>query len=127
MARFLIKGMQVKKQDLTITVNHADLEQGMGGKATFDDLIKSGKEKFDGNRQPPRMTGLWLMSRVIQTEADARLWLDAHKKGPDNSGPFLWGWQSALSDQAGTQFACRQSPITSPPGCMSTTVPTRVA
>lgn len=47
-----IKGVQAKKPDLTITVNRADLEQVMGGKATFDDLIKSGKAKFDGNRQP---------------------------------------------------------------------------
>jgi hypothetical protein len=37
---------------LTITVNRSDLETVMGGKATFDDLLKAGKAKFDGNRKP---------------------------------------------------------------------------
>ena len=47
-----IKGQQAKKPDLTITVNRSDLESVMGGKATFDDLIKAGKAKFDGDRKP---------------------------------------------------------------------------
>ena len=47
-----IKDQQAKNADLTITVNRADLETVMGGTATFDDLLKAGKAKFDGNRQP---------------------------------------------------------------------------
>jgi alkyl sulfatase BDS1-like metallo-beta-lactamase superfamily hydrolase len=47
-----IKGQQAKNPDLTITVDRTDLESVMGGKATFDDLLKSGKAKFDGDRKP---------------------------------------------------------------------------
>ena len=45
-----VKGFQAKNPDLTVTVNRADLNQVMMGVATFDDLIKAGKAKFDGNR-----------------------------------------------------------------------------
>jgi len=45
-----IKGFQAPKPDLTVTVNRADLNQVMMGAASFDDLIKTGKAKFDGNR-----------------------------------------------------------------------------
>ena len=45
-----IKGFQSPKPDLTVTVNRADLNQVMMGAASFDDLIKAGKAKFDGNR-----------------------------------------------------------------------------
>jgi alkyl sulfatase BDS1-like metallo-beta-lactamase superfamily hydrolase len=45
-----IKGFQVKNPDLTVTVNRADLNQVMMGLASFDDLIKAGKAKFEGNR-----------------------------------------------------------------------------
>ena len=45
-----IKGFQVPKPDLTITVNRADLNGVMMGQASFDDLIKDGKAKFDGDR-----------------------------------------------------------------------------
>jgi alkyl sulfatase BDS1-like metallo-beta-lactamase superfamily hydrolase len=45
-----IKGFQVPKPDLTVTVNRADLNRVMMGAASFDDLIKEGKAKFDGNR-----------------------------------------------------------------------------
>lgn len=45
-----IKGFQVKDADLTITVDRADLNQVMMGQASFDDLIKAGKAKFDGDR-----------------------------------------------------------------------------
>lgn len=47
-----IKGQQAENPDLTITVNRTDLETVMGGKATFDDLIKAGKAKLDGDRKP---------------------------------------------------------------------------
>jgi alkyl sulfatase BDS1-like metallo-beta-lactamase superfamily hydrolase len=45
-----LKGFQAPKPDLTVTVNRADLNLVMMGAASFDDLIKSGKAKFDGNR-----------------------------------------------------------------------------
>ena len=35
---------------MTVTVNRADLNQVMMGQASFDDLISSGKARFDGNR-----------------------------------------------------------------------------
>ena len=47
-----IKGEQAKKPDLTITLNRADLNQVMMGASTFDDLIKAGKAKFEGDRKP---------------------------------------------------------------------------
>ena len=47
-----IKGQQAKNPNLTITINRADLETVMGGKATFDELIAAGKAKFDGDRKP---------------------------------------------------------------------------
>ena len=47
-----IKGVQSRNPDLTITVNRADLNQVMMGASSFDDLIKAGKAKFDGDRKP---------------------------------------------------------------------------
>jgi alkyl sulfatase BDS1-like metallo-beta-lactamase superfamily hydrolase len=47
-----IKGQLAKNPDFTITINRSDLETVMGGKATFDDLIKTGKAKFEGDRKP---------------------------------------------------------------------------
>lgn len=47
-----IKGVQVENPDLTITINRADLNLVMTGVASFDDLIKDGKAKFDGDRKP---------------------------------------------------------------------------
>jgi alkyl sulfatase BDS1-like metallo-beta-lactamase superfamily hydrolase len=46
-----IRGRQAKNPDLTITVNRTELERVMGGTATFDDLLKEGKAKFDGDRK----------------------------------------------------------------------------
>ena len=45
-----IKGFQVPKPDLTVTVDRAQLNRVMMGQASFDDLINEGKAKFDGNR-----------------------------------------------------------------------------
>ncbi|MCU0921983.1 MAG: MBL fold metallo-hydrolase [Burkholderiaceae bacterium] len=45
-----IKGFQAKNPDLTITVNRADLNLVMMGRASFDDLIAQGKAKFVGDR-----------------------------------------------------------------------------
>ena len=47
-----IKGVQANNPDLTITVNRTDLDSVMMGASTFDDLIKGGKAKFDGDRKP---------------------------------------------------------------------------
>ena len=47
-----IKGEQAKSPNLTVTINRVDLEQVMGGKATFDQLIAAGKAKFEGDRTP---------------------------------------------------------------------------
>lgn len=43
-----IKGHTVDKPDLTITINRSDLEEIMIGKITFDDQIKAGKAKLQG-------------------------------------------------------------------------------
>jgi alkyl sulfatase BDS1-like metallo-beta-lactamase superfamily hydrolase len=45
-----VKGFQASKPDLTVTVNRTDLNRVMMGQASFDDLIKEGKAKFDGDR-----------------------------------------------------------------------------
>ena len=45
-----IKGFPAKNPDLTVTVNRADLNQVMMGQASFDDLIASGKARFEGDR-----------------------------------------------------------------------------
>ena len=47
-----IKGQQAKNADLTITLNRADLNLVMMGVSSFDDLIKAGKAKFEGDRRP---------------------------------------------------------------------------
>jgi alkyl sulfatase BDS1-like metallo-beta-lactamase superfamily hydrolase len=47
-----IKGQQAQKPDLTITINRADLNMVMMGINSFDDLIKAGRAKFDGDRKP---------------------------------------------------------------------------
>jgi alkyl sulfatase BDS1-like metallo-beta-lactamase superfamily hydrolase len=45
-----IKGFQAPKPDLTVTVDRAQLNRVMMGQASFDDLIKEGMAKFDGDR-----------------------------------------------------------------------------
>ncbi len=47
-----IQGFQAKNADLTITINRRELNDIMMGAATFDDKIKAGKAKFEGNRKP---------------------------------------------------------------------------
>jgi alkyl sulfatase BDS1-like metallo-beta-lactamase superfamily hydrolase len=47
-----IKGEQAPKPDLTITLKRTDLDQVMMGASSFDDLIKAGKAKFEGDRKP---------------------------------------------------------------------------
>ncbi len=46
-----IEGYQADDADLTITLNRADLEKTMMGAVSFDDQIKSGKAKLEGNRE----------------------------------------------------------------------------
>jgi alkyl sulfatase BDS1-like metallo-beta-lactamase superfamily hydrolase len=47
-----IKGQQAKNADLTITLNRSELNRVMMGLSSFDDLVKAGKAKFDGDRKP---------------------------------------------------------------------------
>lgn len=47
-----IKGVQAQKPDLTITLNRTELDNVMMGVKTFEDLIASGKAKFEGDRKP---------------------------------------------------------------------------
>lgn len=47
-----IQGVQAPKPDLTITLNRTDLDKVMTGASTFDELITSGKAKFEGDRKP---------------------------------------------------------------------------
>jgi len=46
-----IEGRQAKNPDLSITIDRADLETVMMGAATFDEQIKNGKAKLDGNKK----------------------------------------------------------------------------
>jgi alkyl sulfatase BDS1-like metallo-beta-lactamase superfamily hydrolase len=46
-----IAGQQAKDPDLTITIDRADLETVMMGAATFDQQIKDGKARLDGNKK----------------------------------------------------------------------------
>lgn len=45
-----IEGQQAANPDLTITINRSDLEAVMMGAISFDDQIKAGKAKLEGNR-----------------------------------------------------------------------------
>ncbi|MEJ2469560.1 MAG: alkyl sulfatase dimerization domain-containing protein [Desulfuromonadales bacterium] len=47
-----IQGFLADDADLTVTINRSDLEKTMMGAVTFDDQIKSGKAKLEGNREP---------------------------------------------------------------------------
>jgi alkyl sulfatase BDS1-like metallo-beta-lactamase superfamily hydrolase len=47
-----IEGHLADDADLTITVNRVDLEDVMGGDATFDSLIDDGTAKLEGDRAP---------------------------------------------------------------------------
>ena len=47
-----IAGHQVKNPTATLTMNRADLESVMMGKAGLDDLLANGKAKVDGDRRP---------------------------------------------------------------------------
>jgi alkyl sulfatase BDS1-like metallo-beta-lactamase superfamily hydrolase len=44
-----IKGQRAKNPDLTISIDRADLETVMMGAATFDEQIKNGKARLDGD------------------------------------------------------------------------------
>ncbi len=46
-----LQGQQARDPDLTITINRSDLETVMMGAAKFDDQIKNGKAKLDGNKK----------------------------------------------------------------------------
>jgi alkyl sulfatase BDS1-like metallo-beta-lactamase superfamily hydrolase len=46
-----IKGYQAEKPDLTVTIDRSDLEEVMMGKVTFDEQIKKGKAKLEGDHK----------------------------------------------------------------------------
>lgn len=46
-----IKGYQASKADLTVTLDRTELERVMAGTATFDQLVKEGKAKLEGDRK----------------------------------------------------------------------------
>ena len=46
-----IKGYQTEKPDLTVTIDRSDLEEVMMGKVTFDEQIKKGKAKLEGDHK----------------------------------------------------------------------------
>ena len=46
-----IKGFQIAKPDLTVTVNRSELNRVMMGLAGFDQLASEGKAKLEGNRE----------------------------------------------------------------------------
>ncbi|MFD2201334.1 alkyl/aryl-sulfatase [Shivajiella indica] len=46
-----LKGFTAKNADLTLTLNRADLNLAMMGVKTFEDLLKEGKAKVEGNPQ----------------------------------------------------------------------------
>jgi alkyl sulfatase BDS1-like metallo-beta-lactamase superfamily hydrolase len=45
-----IKGFPAKNPDLTVTVDRSDLNRVMMGQASFDELLASGKARFEGDR-----------------------------------------------------------------------------
>jgi alkyl sulfatase BDS1-like metallo-beta-lactamase superfamily hydrolase len=47
-----IKGFQAKHPDVTLTINRADLETVMLGKATFAQQVAAGKARIEGNPRP---------------------------------------------------------------------------
>jgi alkyl sulfatase BDS1-like metallo-beta-lactamase superfamily hydrolase len=60
------KGFQAKNPDLTLTINRSDLETIMLGQASFEEQVKTGKAKLEGNPQPL----LQLMSILVQFTPD---------------------------------------------------------
>jgi alkyl sulfatase BDS1-like metallo-beta-lactamase superfamily hydrolase len=82
-----IKGEAAANPDLTITVNRADLETVMGGKAAFDDLVAAGKAKIEGDRA----TFDRLRAAIVQFTPDFEIMPGTKTKGvalsPDD--PFV--------------------------------------
>jgi alkyl sulfatase BDS1-like metallo-beta-lactamase superfamily hydrolase len=46
-----IKGYKAEKPDLTVSIDRSDLEEVMMGKVTFDEQIKNGKAKLEGDHK----------------------------------------------------------------------------
>lgn len=46
------KGFQANTPDLTLVINRSDLETVMIGNATFDEQVKAGRARLDGNPEP---------------------------------------------------------------------------
>ncbi|NNU67811.1 MBL fold metallo-hydrolase [Rhizobium sp. WYCCWR 11152] len=90
-----IKGVQAPHPDLTITIDRTDLESVMGGKATFDELIASGKAKFEGDRKVFSEIG----SSLVQFTPDFELMPGTKPTtGPSAIDPFA---QAEPADSSG--------------------------
>jgi alkyl sulfatase BDS1-like metallo-beta-lactamase superfamily hydrolase len=61
-----LQGFQARSPDLTLTIDRADLETVMFGKATFAQQAAAGKAKFEGNPRPLEQ----LMSMLVQFTPD---------------------------------------------------------
>lgn len=82
-----IKGFQAPKPALTITLNRTELDKVMMGANTFDDLIASGKAKFDGDRKPFEQ----LRSILVAFTPDFEILpgtVNPPKEIPSNPNPF---------------------------------------
>jgi alkyl sulfatase BDS1-like metallo-beta-lactamase superfamily hydrolase len=99
-----IKGFTAADADLSVTLNRSDLETLMMGAATFDQLVKSGKIKWVGNRKAIDL----LQTMLVQfspdfeimpgTKAAVKAPATAPAQPPASSHPFE---QKPLGDSTG--------------------------
>jgi alkyl sulfatase BDS1-like metallo-beta-lactamase superfamily hydrolase len=80
-----IKGFQADDADLTITIDRADLEPVMMGAVRFDDQIKNGKAKLEGNRDVYEQ----LKNTLVQFELGCEMMPGTKEVDqPDDTNPF---------------------------------------
>ena len=84
-----IKGYEARDADLTISINRSDLDTVLMGKATFDDQIKNGKAKLDGNKEVYEQ----LKSTLVQFEPNFEMMPGT--KRVDSSSSQLTSFQQA--------------------------------
>jgi alkyl sulfatase BDS1-like metallo-beta-lactamase superfamily hydrolase len=77
-----IKGFQAKNPDITLTINRADLETVMLGKATFAQQVAAGKAKIDGN--PKRLEQL--MGMLVRFPPDFEIMPGTKAAKPAGAG-----------------------------------------
>ena len=63
-----IEGVQSPNADLTITMNRSELDDVMMGTTSFDEKIKQGKAKLEGNREPYDELGSMLTTFTMEFE-----------------------------------------------------------